>query len=91
MNGWISKTWIMRPTTRPSSEPTRIDSGMTTAGRPALLEQVAASTPDRAATAPTDRSMPPVRMTKVMPTAMTMRKALLMNRLEMTAPDRKLS
>jgi len=33
--------------------------------------------------------MPPVRMTKVMPTARTMRKALSMKRLAKTCPDVK--
>ena len=36
---------------------------------------------DSATTEPTDRSMPPVRITKVMPTASTIRKALSISRL----------
>ena len=39
---------------------------------------------DSATTEPTERSMPPVRMTKVIPTPSTMRKALSMSRLSST-------
>ncbi len=51
---------------------TRI-SGITTTGDHPLCRVLAAIMPDRATTAPTDRSMPPVRMTKVIPTASTIR------------------
>ncbi len=42
-----------------------------------------------ATTAPTDRSMPPERMTKVMPTATMMRKALSISRLRNTWAEKK--
>ncbi len=44
---------------------------------------------DSATTAPTDRSMPPVSTTKVMPTATTRRKALSISRLRTTWPEKK--
>jgi hypothetical protein len=73
MNGCISNTCTMTPTTSPSTEPMRITSGITTdAGQP-LWNSDAAVMPDSATTAPTDRSMPPARMTNVMPTASTTR------------------
>ena len=45
------------------------------------------STPVNAITAPTERSMPPDRMTKVMPTAAMPRKALSVKRLPATRVD----
>ena len=42
---------------------------------------------DRASTEPTDRSMPPETITKVMPTAITSKKALSINRLKITCVD----
>ena len=41
---------------------------------------------DSATTEPTERSMPPVRITNVIPTATTSRNALSMNRLRITWP-----
>ena len=51
---------------------------------------VALTIMDSATTAPTERSMPPVRITKVMPTASTIRKVLSMKRFRKTWPERKL-
>ncbi len=91
MNGCTSKTCTIAPTRSPMSEPTSTTSGITTpAGTPAR-SRYAAVTPDSASTEPTERSMPPVRMTNVIPTASTMRNALLMNRFASTPTDRKLS
>ena len=47
--------------------------GMTTTGGHPPASIAAAIMVDNATTAPTERSMPPVRMTKVMPTARTIR------------------
>ena len=47
--------------------------GITTIGGHALGEQARARMPVKAMTDPTERSMPPVRITKVMPTARTTR------------------
>ena len=48
-------------------------STITGSGLQPMLSSFAASTPDSATTDPTDRSMPPVMITKVMPTASTIR------------------
>ena len=48
-------------------------SGITTAGDHPVCSRLAAIMPLRATTAPTERSMPPVRITNVMPTASTIR------------------
>ena len=42
---------------------------------------------DSATTAPTERSMPPVRMTKVIPTASTIRYALSTSRFSTTCGE----
>ncbi len=60
------------------------------AGQPASISR-AAIIADSATTAPTDRSMPPVRITNVMPTARTMRCELVMRMLASTWPVTKLS
>ena len=69
----------------------RTEMRSTTATGHPLWSRDAVVMPESATTAPTDRSMPPVRMTKVIPTASTMRNELLMNRLEMTRAERKFS
>ncbi len=91
MNGWMSNTWTMSPTASPSTVPMRTAMTSTTATGHPLWRSDAVVMPDSATTAPTERSMPPVRMTKVIPTASTMRNELLMNRLEMTRAERKFS
>ncbi|MNL45209.1 hypothetical protein D3C87_1678380 [compost metagenome] len=52
--------------------------------QPAQLISTAISTPVKPMTAPTERSMPPERMTKVMPTAVMPRKALSVRKLPRT-------
>ncbi len=51
--------------------------------------RVASSTVVNATTAPTERSMPPVRITKVMPVATTSKKALSIRRFRNTCGARK--
>ena len=73
MNGWTSKYSMTRPIISPRSGPTT--STVPTAsgiGHPAF-KVVATMTVDSATTDPTLRSMPPVRITNVMPTARTIR------------------
>ena len=72
------------PMARPSVTPTSSTSAITGTGLHPAASSFAASTPDSATTEPTERSMPPVRITKVIPTASTMRKALSTNRLSTT-------
>ena len=57
-------------------------------GQP-ISRVLAAIIVDSATTDPTDRSMPPVRITKVMPTASTIRNALSISRLSTTCGSAK--
>ena len=62
--------------TRPTAAPTRIVIGTTRYGETPSLSSLAHRIPVSASTEPTDRSMPPVTITNVMPTARISRKAL---------------
>ena len=69
MKGCTSKNCTSTPMNRPIAAPVSSITGATTAdGRPSRM-RLAPSIPVKAITAPTDRSIPPVRMTKVIPTA----------------------
>ncbi len=57
---------LTRPSSAPMARPIAEAAQMS---RPKRLHNCAASTADRLATAPTDRSMPPVRMTRLSPSA----------------------
>ena len=61
---------MMRPLTPPSRAPAPRVRGTTSQIGSSMATMVAARAPHRASTEPTDRSMPAVRMTSVMPTAM---------------------
>ena len=73
MNGWMSKTWTMTPIRSPQQVPMRTPTTSTTGNGAPAVNNLAVMSPTRATTAPTDRSIPPARMTKVMPTARTRR------------------
>ena len=60
---------------------------MTTSGGQPARNSAAATIVDSATTDPTDRSMPPVRITNVIPTASTTRNELSISRLSSTCPD----
>ena len=70
MNGGSRSRWMSRPLTRPMAAPAptprRIAIGM---GRPHETIAMEATRPPRAITDATDRSMPPMSSTSVMPTA----------------------
>src|SRR3989442_3714268 len=71
MKGCTLPRVITRPLTSPSSAPTARPPPMpTSTGRPAASSP-AITAPESASTEPTLRSMPPVRITNVMPAAMT--------------------
>ena len=53
--------------------PTSSTTSSTAAALQPVASSFAASTPESATTEPTERSMPPVMITKVMPTASTIR------------------
>src|SRR5690606_19211970 len=72
MNGGSPTTDTSNPLTNPAIAPTAIPPRMPTSGlNPKSAIRITPSTPARAATEPTDRSMPPVMITMVTPTAMT--------------------
>ncbi len=82
MNGWTLKYWIRMPEARPKSPPMAIIRAITSqAFHPALIRSTPV-TEVKAMTAPTDRSIPPVTMTKVSPTAKMIRWELLISRFE---------
>src|SRR3989441_10298400 len=71
MKGCTLPRVMTRPLTSPSSAPTASPPPMpTSTGRPAASNP-AITAPENASTEPTLRSMPPVRITNVMPAAMT--------------------
>src|SRR5213593_1764461 len=71
MKGWTLPRVTIRPSRSPNAAPTASPAPMpTSSGRPAE-SRPAMTAPETASTEPTLRSMPPVRMTKVMPAAIT--------------------
>src|SRR5438093_1325328 len=71
MKGWTLPRVTTRPSSSPNAAPTANPAPMpTSSGRPAE-SRPAMTAPETASTEPTLRSMPPVRMTKVMPAAIT--------------------
>ncbi|CKU68729.1 Uncharacterised protein [Mycobacterium tuberculosis] len=73
----------------PKAVPITSTSGITTPGlQPCFSTSEADTMVVNAITEPTDRSMPPERITKVMPTATTMRKALSISRLRNTCAEK---
>src|SRR3954452_21165511 len=71
MNGWIFRTATPMPLTTPTAAPRAIAAtAISGTGTPALTRS-AVTTAVSARMDPTDRSMPPVRMTKVIPIAIT--------------------
>jgi hypothetical protein len=69
MNGCTSKYWTSTPTPRPMRAPVASIVGATTDDGSPCRSRLAPIIPVNDITAPTDRSMPPVRITNVMPTA----------------------
>ena len=72
-NGCTSKCSIITPMIRPSAGPTRMTVTIATGVGQPSCNVLARITVDSATTDPTLRSMPPVRITNVIPTASTMR------------------
>ena len=71
MNGSSRNRVEMTPCSAPNAAPqATTNSTVGMRPQPAVVMIVAVSTLDRLSSAPTDRSMPAVMMTKVMPTAM---------------------
>ncbi|MDT4889734.1 hypothetical protein FQZ97_1264760 [compost metagenome] len=90
MKGCSRKRSMSRPMNAPKAVPIASTSGITMAGlHPCFSTSEADTIVVSAITEPTDRSMPPDRITKVMPTATTMRKALSISRLRNTCAEKK--
>ena len=82
MNGCMSKNSMRQPDTSPMTEPISTMISTTRYGFHPAWASIIPATLLNAITAPTDRSIPPVRITKVMPTARITRCELLISRFE---------
>ena len=71
MNGGSPTNAISAPLRKPKNRPVISAAGTPSRPQPAISEQITAAMAEAARIEPTDRSMPPVRMTKVMPAAST--------------------
>ncbi|MNF75848.1 hypothetical protein D3C84_579340 [compost metagenome] len=90
MKAGIFRVSMSQPIRAPKPAPSTSTRGMASSGlTPRSPMSLASSTPVKAMTAPTERSMPPERMTKVMPTATMPRKALSVSMLQMMRVDMK--
>ena len=86
----IFRASISSPINAPKAQPITSTSGKATSGEiPQKPIALARKTPVKAITDPTDRSIPPERLTKVMPTAMIPRKALSVRILQITRVEAK--
>ena len=89
MNGWISQKSMMRPCSAPNSRPKTSISAAEASGCHPTTSRLAITTPTKPIIEPIDRSMPPDRMTKVVPIAAVMMKALSARMSPSTSVDRK--
>ena len=71
MNGGSPTKAIRAPLRKPKNRPVIRPAGMPSRPQPGISETITAAMAEAARIEPTDRSMPPVRMTKVMPAAST--------------------
>ncbi len=91
MIGWMCRTDTRKPFQAPSSIATPMATAIATStvlvlpGVGELSIMVRATAPDTAMTAPTERSMPRVAITRVMPSATNINGALV-RRMSMRAP-----
>ena len=69
MKGWTSKNCTSTPMRRPTKAPASRTTGRAIASEVPASSSFASQIPVNAITEPTERSMPPVTMTNVMPTA----------------------
>jgi hypothetical protein len=90
MKGCSRKRSIRKPCNAPKAVPIASTKGSTANGlQPWRCTSDAETMVVNAITEPTERSMPPARITKVMPTAQMIRKALSMNRFRNTCGAKK--
>ena len=88
MNGASLKRWIRKPCSAPNAAPVASTSAIAAYGFQPALSSEATNMVVSAMTAPTDRSMPPDRITNVIPTATMHRNELSITRLRNTCGER---
>ena len=76
MKGWISQKSMMKPCSAPKPAPKASIIAPDSSGCQPTVSRLAITTPTKPIIEPIDRSMPPERMTKVVPIAAMMMKAL---------------
>ena len=89
MNGWISQKSMMKPRKAPNRMPKASISAAETSGCHPAVSRLAMTTPTKPIIEPIDRSMPPDMMTKVVPIAAMMMKALSASRWPSTRVEKK--
>ena len=89
MNGWISQKSMIRPCKAPKKRPKHNIIPPETSGCQPTTSRFAITTPTKPIIDPIDRSMPPERMTKVVPIAAMMTKALSARMSPNTRVDKK--
>ena len=89
MNGWTFRYVMKKPIVAPMAMPMTSMRPMTTHGSmPSPRRRAAEATVVRATTPPTDRSIPPDRMTNVMPIALMSRNGAARKRFRKTCGSR---
>ena len=90
MNGWISQKSMISPWSAPNSAPKHSIIAAEASGCQPTASRLAITTPTKPIIEPIDRSMPPERMTKVVPMAAMMMNALSARMSPRTRVERKL-
>ncbi len=90
MNGWISQKSMMSPCSAPKARPKTSIIPAETSGCHPRTSRLAIATPTKPIIEPIERSMPPDRMTNVVPIAAVMMKALSARMSPRTNVDMKL-
>ena len=90
MNGWISQKSTISPCSAPNSAPKHSIIAADASGCHPTASRLAITTPTKPIIEPIDRSMPPERMTKVVPMAAMMMNALSARMSPRTRVEKKL-
>ena len=89
MNGWTFRYVMKKPITTPNAMPISSTITITSQGSmPSFRRSAAETTVVRATTPPTERSIPPDRITNVMPMALISRNGAARNMLRKTCGSR---
>ena len=89
MKGWISQKSMTKPRKAPNRMPKASISAADASGCQPATSRLAMHTPTKPIIEPIDRSMPPEMMTKVVPIAAMMMKALSARRWPSTRDEKK--